>query len=153
VPSKGEDRYRRALYTFTKRTAPFAMYGTFDAPSGETCVARRDVSNTPLQALTLMNDVMLVEATQALGKLTALQQGDVDARIVFMFRRVLSRTPDASEVAALKAFLEAQQQRLASKQLDASAVSGSKDTASVQEATWTLLARALFNLDEFVTRS
>jgi hypothetical protein len=153
VPSKGEDRYRRAIYTFTKRTAPFAMYGTFDAPSGETCVARRDVSNTPLQALTLMNDVMLVEATQALGKRTAQQQGDTEARIVFMFRRVLSRTPNADEIAALKAFLEAQQQRFASKQLDAAAVSGSKDVGSVDHATWTLLARALFNLDEFVTRS
>ena len=51
-PSKGEDRYRRGLYTFTKRTAPFAMFNTFDAPTGEACLARREVSNTPLQALT-----------------------------------------------------------------------------------------------------
>jgi hypothetical protein len=153
VPSKGDDRYRRAIYTFTKRTAPFAMYGTFDAPSGETCVARRDVSNTPLQALTLMNDVMLVEATQALGKLTASQPGTSEGRITFMFRRVLARTPTADEITALKTFLEAQQQRLASKQLDATSVNGSKDAASVDQAAWTLLARALFNLDEFVTRS
>jgi hypothetical protein len=153
TPSTGEDRHRRALYTFTKRTAPFAMFGTFDAPSGEICVAQRDVSNTPLQALTLLNDVMLVEATQALGKLTAEQSGDDAARIAFMFRRVLSRTPTADEVAALKTFLDAQRQRLASKELDAAVVSGGKDAGSLEHAAWTLLARALFNLDEFVTRS
>ena len=66
--STGEDRYRRSLYTFTKRTAPFAMFATFDAPSGEACVARREVSNTPLQALTLLNDPVFVEAAQALGR-------------------------------------------------------------------------------------
>ncbi|HZY86218.1 MAG TPA: PSD1 and planctomycete cytochrome C domain-containing protein, partial [Gemmataceae bacterium] len=56
-PSAGPDRYRRGLYTFSKRTAPFAAFTTFDAPSGEACVARREASNTPLQALTLLNDV------------------------------------------------------------------------------------------------
>src|SRR5262249_15914160 len=61
TPSQGEDRYRRGLYTFSKRTAPFAMFTTFDGPSGEACVARRDVSNTPLQALTLLNDVVFTE--------------------------------------------------------------------------------------------
>ena len=55
--STGEDRYRRSLYTFVKRTAPFALYNTFDAPTGEACIPRRDVSNTSLQALTLLNDV------------------------------------------------------------------------------------------------
>jgi hypothetical protein len=70
-----------------------------------------------------------------------------------MFRRVLSRTPTADEVAALKTFLEAQRQRLTSKELDAAVVSGGKDAGSMAHAAWTLLARALFNLDEFVTRS
>jgi hypothetical protein len=65
--SEGEDRYRRGLYTFSKRTAPYAMFGTFDGPSGEACVARREVSNTPLQALTMLNDAVLAEAAQALG--------------------------------------------------------------------------------------
>ncbi len=69
--SPGGNRYRRGLYTFTKRTAPFAMATTFDAPSGEVCVARREVSNTPLQALTLLNDPVFEEAAQALGRLMA----------------------------------------------------------------------------------
>ncbi|MEM7315414.1 MAG: DUF1549 and DUF1553 domain-containing protein, partial [Planctomycetota bacterium] len=64
--AKGEDRYRRSLYTFSKRTAPFAAYVLFDAPSGENCIARRDRSNTPLQALTLLNDKMYLEMAQAL---------------------------------------------------------------------------------------
>ena len=73
--SPGGDRYRRGLYTFTKRTAPFAMATTFDAPSGEVCVARREVSNTPLQALTLLNDPVFEEAAQALGRLMAARAG------------------------------------------------------------------------------
>src|SRR5207302_2501808 len=67
--SEGEDRYRRGLYTFSKRTAPYAMFTTFDAPSGEACCPRREVSNTPLQALTLLNDAVFVEAAQALGRM------------------------------------------------------------------------------------
>src|SRR4029450_12577770 len=66
--STGDDRYRRSIYTFVKRTAPFALYNTFDAPTGEACIVRRDVSNTPLQALTLLNDVVFIESAQALGK-------------------------------------------------------------------------------------
>ena len=65
--SEGADRYRRGLYTFSKRTAPYAMFTTFDAPSGEACLARREVSNTALQALTVLNDAVFVEAAQSLG--------------------------------------------------------------------------------------
>ncbi len=66
--STGEDRYRRSLYTFSKRTAPFAAFTVFDAPTGETCIARRNRSNTPLQALTLLNDEMYLEMSRALAK-------------------------------------------------------------------------------------
>ena len=70
--SKGEDRYRRSLYTFSKRTAPFAAYLTFDGPTGESCLARREISNTPLQSLTLLNDTMFLEAARALAESTLL---------------------------------------------------------------------------------
>src|SRR5262249_20755874 len=75
VTSTGEDRYRRSLYTYTKRTTPFAMLTTFDGPSGEACIGRREVSNSPLQALTLLNDTMFLEAAQALGRETAAMPG------------------------------------------------------------------------------
>ena len=79
--SEGEDRYRRGLYTFTKRTAPYAMLSAFDAPSGEACLARREVSNTPLQSLALLNDTVFVEAAQALGKQLTAEKRSVDATL------------------------------------------------------------------------
>src|SRR5207249_10486271 len=91
--SPGGDRYRRGLYTFSKRTAPYAMFTTFDAPSGEVCVARREVSNTPLQALTLLNDPAFTEAAQALGRVMAAREGPVVERVDYLFRRCLTRLP------------------------------------------------------------
>jgi hypothetical protein len=150
--SIGDDRHRRSLYTFLKRTAPFAMSTTFDAPSGEACVARRDVSNTPLQALTLLNDIFMVEATQALGTLTSQQPGTDEARLQFMFRRVLCRVASPDESATLTEYLQQQRQRILSGELDATVINGNKAATDADRAAWTLLARALFNLDEFVTK-
>ncbi|RYD17762.1 MAG: DUF1553 domain-containing protein, partial [Verrucomicrobiaceae bacterium] len=76
--SEGEDRYRRGLYTFAKRSAPFASFMTFDAPTGEACVARREVSNTPLQSLVLLNDEVFVETARALGKKIAAHPGTAE---------------------------------------------------------------------------
>ncbi|MBW3600981.1 MAG: DUF1553 domain-containing protein, partial [Planctomycetes bacterium] len=149
--SEGEDRYRRSLYTFSKRTAPFAMYATFDAPSGEACVARRDVSDTPLQALTLLNDPMLMEAAQALGKSFAAGDGAVEDRMIGLFRRCLVRPPTAEELADLVGFYETQRSRFAANELDAKAVCGNDGDRAAEQAAWTILARALMNLDEFVT--
>jgi hypothetical protein len=150
--SVGEDRHRRSIYTFIKRTAPFAMYSTFDAPSGEACVARRDVSNTALQALTLLNDVMFVEASQAAGKLIADQSGDDEARMRNAFRRALTRPPSAEDLTDMQAFVAAQRERIARGELDARQIAGS-ETDAAERAVWTLLARALFSLDEAITRN
>jgi hypothetical protein len=106
--STGEDRYRRSVYTYQKRTAPFAMLTTFDAPSGEACIARRDVSNTALQALTLLNDEMFLEAARALGKLLAESQDGDRSRIESAFARILTRPPSESETTRLLAFVEEQ---------------------------------------------
>jgi hypothetical protein len=150
--SEGEDRYRRSLYTYSKRTAPFAMYATFDGPSGEACVARRDVSDTPLQALTLLNDAMLLEGAQALGRTYAANARDAKDRAAELFRRCLVRSPSDEELADLLAFYEAQQHRFAADEAAARAVCGEASNAA-DRAAWTMLARALFNLDEFITKN
>jgi hypothetical protein len=152
TPSPGEDRYRRGLYTFTKRTAPFAMFTTFDGPSGETCVARRDVSTTPLQALTMLNDGVIVEAAQGLGRLIAARAGTVQQKADYLFRRCLSRPPDAGEQAKLVRFYEAQRQRFARGELDAGKVAGPGSGEAAERAAWTVLARGLLNTDEAITK-
>jgi hypothetical protein len=152
-PSSGERRYRRSVYTFVKRTAPFAMYNTFDGPSGEGCVARRDVSNTPLQALTLLNDGMLTEAAQALGQVLADYEGDDRNRACYAFRRLLARPPTSAEADALVDFVQKQRKRIVSGELDARQISGNPNEDAVEPATWTTLARALFSLDETITRN
>ncbi len=151
--SPGEDRYRRSLYTFSKRTAPFAMYTTFDGPTGEECVARRDVSNTPLQALTLLNDVVFVEAAQALGAEFARRSESVEDRIAFLFRRVLVRSAEPEEIEALAAFYQDQRARFETGELDAKAVAGGGDGDATEQAAWTVVARILLNLDEAITKN
>ncbi len=150
--SKGEDRHRRSIYTFQKRTAPFAMATTFDGPTGEACLVRRDVSNSPLQALTLLNDPMFVEVARALGA-AAMQAGSDDAtRLEDLGRRLLSRGFDADETAALAAYLAAQRQRLAAGELDAVKLTGEAGPDAAERAAWMLVARAAMNLDEAIVK-
>ncbi len=132
TPSAGEDRHRRGLYTYAKRTAPFAMAATFDGPSGEACVAKREVSNTPLQALTLLNDPSMMDAAAALGKAIAGEKGLAKEKVNRIVRRCLSRPASEHEVAVLAKF--------------ADGVMGD------EAAKWTAVARAVMNLDEFVTK-
>ena len=150
--SPGEDRYRRSLYTYSKRTAPFAMYNTFDAPSGEACVARRDVSNSPLQALTLLNDTVFMEAAQSLGKLAVTSGGTDESRATLLFRRCLTRQPERDELAQLVAFASKQRKRLGDHPTEAHDLAGEEKQA-VDRATWTAVARVLLNLDETITRN
>ena len=150
--SPGGDRYRRGLYTFTKRTAPFAMATTFDAPSGEVCVARREVSNTPLQALTLLNDPVFEEAAQALGRLMAATDGSVEERVDALFRRCLTRPPDRDELTRLAQFFQSQKRRFELKELDAAKIAGPGTGEAGERAAWTILARVILNLDEAVTK-
>ena len=140
TPSTGADRYRRSLYTFSKRTAPFALYNTFDAPTGEACIARRDVSDTPLQALSLLNDVVFTEAAEAFGKRLAGQSAADAEKLDEAFRRIVCRNPADDERRMLLRFLQTQRERLA----------GAKPSADT--AAWTALVRALFSLDEVVTK-
>jgi len=150
--SEGLDRHRRSLYTFAKRTSPFAMLTTFDAPSGEACVCRREVSNTPLQALTLLNDTVFFEASQALGRQFAALPNNDDVRLTELFRRCLTRPPTDTETALLSRFLKTQRERLATKELDAATLAGPGEADAGERAAWSLVARALLNLDEAVTK-
>jgi hypothetical protein len=150
--SQGEDRYRRGLYTFSKRTAPYAMFTTFDAPSGEACCPRREMSNTPLQALTLMNDQVFVEAAQALGKRAAERPGTSEERAAWLFRACATRPPEKEELALLTKFTATQKARFESKELDAAKIAGAGEGDINERAAWTALARTLLNLDEFVVK-
>jgi len=152
--SEGPDRYRRGLYTFAKRTAPYAMTATFDGPSGEVCLARRDRSDTPLQALTSLNDEVFMECARALGRLTAKADGDEAARVEMMFRRCLTRPPTSAERAKLVQFYQAQLARFASGELKATEIMAAKDDARLNDqAAWTTVARVLLNLDETINKS
>jgi hypothetical protein len=151
--STGEERYRRSLYTFTKRTAPFALYNTFDAPSGERCVARREVSNTPLQALSLLNDTVFVEAHRAMGGAIATMEGPDEVRATTLFKRVLARAPDHEELTMLLDFCRRQRERFDKKELDPAKLAGNGDGNAIDRAVWTAAARAVMNLDEAVTKN
>jgi hypothetical protein len=150
--SEGADRYRRGLYTFSKRSAPYAMFTTFDAPSGETCIARRDVSNSPLQSLTLLNDPVFQEVARELGRRMALQAGSVEERIDDLFRRCLARLPEPDEKSLLVQFYRVQSERFERQELDAAVIAGPGEGDAVERAIWAVLARAILNLDEFVTK-
>ncbi len=149
--SADEDRHRRSLYTFAKRTAPFAAYLVFDGPTGENCLPRRERSNTPLQALTLLNDPMFLEAAEALARLTG-SDGEPDP-LESLFQRVLSRPPSEDERRDFLAYHEAQLARLAAGELDAAAIlSAEKGDATPELAAWAMVARVLLNLNENITR-
>jgi hypothetical protein len=150
--SPGLDRYRRGLYTFMKRTAPFAMAGTFDGPSGEFCVAKRESSNTALQALTMLNDQAILEAAQEMGRRAMTDYGSVNDRVRIMFRRVLTRAPTPQERDMLLRFVLAQKARAKAKAFDAAALAGAGPGDVNERAAWVALARVLFNLDEFIVR-
>lgn len=152
--SEGPDRYRRGLYTFAKRTAPYAMAATFDAPSGEACLARRERANTPLQALTLLNDTVFMECARALGQLAAKTAGDDAERAELLFRRCLTRPPSELERASLVRFYQAQLGRITSGELKASEILAKPEGEHLNEqAAWTTVARVLLNLDETINKS
>jgi hypothetical protein len=154
--SKGPDRYRRSLYTFAKRTSPFAAFLTFDGVSGESCIVRRERSNTPLQALTLLNDQVFNESAQALGRLVVSNGGDSDRlKAEFLLRRCLIRPVAEDEVVAIVGFYQKQLRRLRSGELKATEFLGESDHKApklLEIAGWTMTARAVLNLDETITQ-
>ncbi|MEE2942911.1 MAG: PSD1 and planctomycete cytochrome C domain-containing protein [Verrucomicrobiota bacterium] len=151
--SSGANRYRRSLYTYRKRSMPYAMHDTFDAPSHETCVARREISNTPLQALMLLNDPLAIEASRALAQWAAQQPGDRSAIVKALFERCLSRPPDAEEQKMVLDYFEKTLHRFESREIDATKVFGTGAGETNKRGAWTALSRALLNTHEFITRN
>jgi len=157
---KGESLYRRSLYSFIKRTAPPPFMANFDAPNREQSCTRRERSNTPLQALQLMNDVQHFEAARAFAERILLDGGSTPAdRIAFAYRTILSRKPAPEETTIVQQALE---QHLAHYQQDVEAAKKviangeSKPRPGLPEpevAAWTLVANLILNLDETVTRN
>jgi hypothetical protein len=155
--STGPDRYRRGLYTFTKRTAPYATFTTFDMPTSETTCARRERSNTPLQSLTLLNDPVFVEAARALAaRVLRETPDDLDARIDRASMLVLGR--HACDVVGLSESIRAFHARLLVRveagEIDGKALAGETPSGvdPNEQAVWTAIARVLMNLDWAITR-
>jgi hypothetical protein len=150
VESKGEDRYRRGMYTFFKRTAPYPDLMTFDCPDANLTNVRRTVSNTPLQALTTLNSGTFAEAALALGKRIASieppAEGDPE-RLAELFRSVLIRGPRATEMESLTRLLSDARSTFRVDPDAAKRLAGAPETAA-----WTTIARTLLNTDEFITR-
>ncbi len=148
---KGEERYRRALYTFRYRSVPYPALQAFDTPNGDASCVKRTRSNTPLQALTLLNEPLFVECARAFGAKTLAEGGATDAeRLEWAFRRCTARRPDEKEKAVLLGFLARQKERLAGKESQLKELAG--EGATPERGAWTALARVLLNLDETITK-
>jgi hypothetical protein len=151
VPSTGADRYRRGLYTFLQRTSPFAQFVTFDLPDTSRSCTRRERSNTPLQALNLLNDPVFIEAAQSLAARVHREVHGTDVeRLEHAFVLVLSRSTKAEESQRLSAYLE-QQRAILAEHADSAGELLSETEPTVDPA-WVMLASVLLNLDEFLHR-
>jgi hypothetical protein len=154
-PSKGEDRLRRGMYTFWRRSVPYPSMATFDAPDRNVCTVKRIPTNTPLQALVTMNDPVYVECSQALARKMAAEGGATPReRAAYGFRRCLARPPRDAEVDRLVALYEEARKRYSADKAKATAMATNPlgpapEGADVAElAAWTVVGNVLLNLDE-----
>jgi hypothetical protein len=160
VDAQGPERYRRALYTFRRRSTPFPMLQTFDAPNGDFSCVRRNRSNTPLQALTTLNEPIFMDCARALAARTLKEGGKSDTeRLAYAFRLCVSRAPDNDEKATLTALLGRERKRIADGTLNSVEVATGKKESPPSGAlkaddlaAYTIVARVLLNLDETITK-
>ena len=158
--SKGEDRYRRGLYTVWRRTIPYPSMTTFDAPSRESCTFRRLPTNTPLQAYVTLNDPVYVEAAQALARRLIAEGGTtVENRIRFGLNLVLARPATPAQIAELKKLFESELAHYRDHEADAAKLATEPlgplpdGLSSTEAAAWTVVANVLLNLDGVLTKS
>ncbi|MGI9241361.1 MAG: DUF1553 domain-containing protein, partial [Verrucomicrobiales bacterium] len=155
----GEKLYRRAMYTYWKRSAPMPSMLIFDVPTREMCSVQRPRTNTPLQALVTLNDPQFVEAARALAQRLIKEGGDTPAsRIDLAFRLVTSRHPSQREIEILTGALAEQQEKFSSAPAEAEKFLQVGESARdesielIEHASWTVLAQMILNLDESLTR-
>lgn len=156
----GPDRYRRSLYTFRFRSVPYPSLSVFDAPPGEAPCTRRSRSNTPLQALTTLNEPLFVESARALAEQTLANSESNDAdRLTFAFRRAVTRRPSEAELDVLTELLGDARDRFskAAAADQASSLAGdtssdSDETSVAERAAWTIVCRVILNIDEAITK-
>ncbi len=156
VQSQGEDSHRRAIYTYIRRSAPYPSLVTFDAPSREFCTVRRVRTNTPLQALTTLNDPFFFDAARAMAR-RLWKEGGVDdsQRATFAFRLCVSRRPRQEELARILEFYRQQLARYRQNVLEAKQTIGEtagSGTDAPELAAWTMVANVLLNMDETITK-
>jgi hypothetical protein len=160
--SPGEDRFRRGLYTWFWRLTPHPMLVLFDAPDGTAPCTRRDRSNTPVQALTLLNDPMFVESARAMARRMLLisraaddSQQDRQERLRVAFRLCTARNPRETELQTLTILLADQLRDFSASPKTALEVAGPSadgEHDAAEQAAWVVVCRTLLNLDEFVSR-
>ena len=159
VQDHGEKLYRRGMYTFWKRSCPPPALSTLDAPEREVCMVRRERTNTPLQALVLLNDPTFFEASRVFAQRIMTEGGDDDRqRIRYAFRRATARFPTAAEQKLLSQVLESQQvlfagdPEAAKKTVSVGESSRDESLDVSQLAAWTIVARIILNLDETISK-
>jgi hypothetical protein len=159
VQSHGKDLYRRTMYTFWKRTSPPPQLVTFDAPDREVCTVRRSRTNTPLQALVLMNDPTYVEASRKLAERMMRHAKAPEDRLAFAFRLATARQPSAKEIGILTQTLARQldryrqDEKAARKLLAVGESPIDESLPAVELAAYAMVASAILNLDETVTKN
>ena len=159
VQEKGPGLYRRSLYIYRKRTVPHPTLATFDAPSREVCQVKRTRTNTPLQALELLNDVTYVEAARHLAEFMLQGGGKSPAeRLTYAFRRATARLPDEDELQLLLRGLERYQQAFRADQEAARRLVRHGDSPLNEKlgiadlAAYTAVASVILNLDETISK-
>ncbi len=159
VQDHGPDLYRRGLYTFWKRTIPPPMMAAFDAPARETCIVRETRTNTPLQALSVLNDVTFIEAARAFAEqILKAPAASAEMRLSAAFQAATGRRPKPAELAILLRSLDVQRNRFRSDPASASALLESGESRpdpsldSVELAAYTAVAQLILNLDETITK-
>lgn len=158
--SDEHSRYRRSLYVHTYRSVPYPPLQVFDAPKGDAACVRRERSNTPLQALVLLNEPQFVEASRALATRIMREAQGNEERIVRGFLLTLGRRPSTKESQIMTELLVKQQQRCAKAEIDVEEILGTNPvlfkqltgTSADEAAPWVIVARTLLNLDETITK-